>query len=366
MRETWISQGLGQVTPKFLPQSRSVGPRRKQPYPFSKAAAAGQVSQNVQNVSFQLQVSEKSAFRNTLTRFAGSKRIPVTSTAAATLSQFHTSATASASFATKRISARNRKQNIQKTEKRREEASLKRPSVVLGTRPSEEAERWANCDLAKVLVQESELTGSTELQPTQFPIGTVPLPKQIGFGVTEVEKEALFGSLPLVSVEMREAQPFGSVAPQSDRLEAAGKHAEKIELEKARLFAKALDLRNANAAGIAFENRRRIVLAFSAPENPYDTGRAEVQGALHILLHLFRKLADQFFSAALLTYKIRNLWSHLSEFRRDLGNRRGLTKLVHQRAKVLRYLKQTNRDRYETILERLALHPEAVEGELVV
>ena len=289
----------------------------------------------------------------------------MTSTTAATFTQFHTSATASASFATKRISARNRKQNIQKTDKRREEASLNRPSVVLGTRPSEEEERWANCDLAKVLVQESELTGSTELQPTQFPIGTVPLPKQIGFGVTEVEKDALFGSLPLVSVEMREAQPFGSGAAQSDRLEAAGKHAEKIELEKARLFAKALDLRNANAAGIAFENRRRIVLAFSGAENPYDTGRAEVQGTLHSLLH-FRMATYHFFSAALLTYKIRNLWSHLSEFRRDLGNRRGLTKLVHQRAKVLRYLKQTNRDRYETILERLALHPEAVEGELVV
>ena len=71
-------------------------------------------------------------------------------------------------------------------------------------------------------------------------------------------------------------------------------------------------------------------------------------------------------SAALLTYQIRNLWSHLTKFRRDVGNRRGLRKLVHRRAKILRYLKSVDQDRYETILERLALEPESVEGELVM
>lgn len=71
-------------------------------------------------------------------------------------------------------------------------------------------------------------------------------------------------------------------------------------------------------------------------------------------------------AAALLTYQIRNLWTHLTAFRRDLGNRRGLRKLVHQRAKILKYLKGVDLDRYENILERLALEPESVEGELVV
>lgn len=50
------------------------------------------------------------------------------------------------------------------------------------------------------------------------------------------------------------------------------------ELRKANLLAQALDLRNANAAGVAYENRLRIIEAFSTPKNPFDPGRTEVQG----------------------------------------------------------------------------------------
>jgi small subunit ribosomal protein S15 len=46
------------------------------------------------------------------------------------------------------------------------------------------------------------------------------------------------------------------------------------------VLAKVVDLRNANAAGIAFENRRRVVETFSEPGKPNDSGRTEVQGAL--------------------------------------------------------------------------------------
>ena len=70
--------------------------------------------------------------------------------------------------------------------------------------------------------------------------------------------------------------------------------------------------------------------------------------------------------AALLTPQIRKWWSHLGEFKRDVANRRNLRRLVHQQAKLLKYLKSTNRDRYERVLERLGLAPGAVEGELVV
>lgn len=77
--------------------------------------------------------------------------------------------------------------------------------------------------------------------------------------------------------------------------------------------------------------------------------------------------SDVFFLlAALLTLQIRNMWNHLSQFKRDVANRRNLRRLVHQRAKLLKYLKRTNRDRYERVLERLGLAPGAVEGELVV
>jgi len=129
----------------------------------------------------------------------------------------------------------------------------------------------------------------------------------------------------------------------------AAHHEREMEsgVKQANALARLVDLRNANKAGIAFENRRRVVAAFSEPGKPNDTGRTEVQ-------------------AALLTLQILNMWNHLSEFRRDVASRRNLRRLVHQRAKLLKYLKRTNRDRYERVLERLGLAPGAVEGELVV
>ncbi|PPQ73437.1 hypothetical protein CVT26_015824 [Gymnopilus dilepis] len=269
----------------------------------------------------------------------------------------HNSSATLGSQATKRKGLRNKKINIRNTEKRLKEQEANRPSVVLGTRPSEEETKWKNCYLAKVLVNEEELTSTTELHPTQFSAGTINLPSQLGFGVDEAEKEMLFDDLPRVTAELEKVnRKIETVAMdrrmQSERLWAGRKEETDDEIvdkevRKANLFAKALDLRNANAAGIAFENRRRIIMAFSTPENPFDTGRTEVQ-------------------AALLTYKIRKLWNHLVTFKRDVGNRRALRQLIHDRAKLLRYLKGKDRDRYETVLERLALEPEAVEGELVV
>ena len=80
---------------------------------------------------------------------------------------------------------------------------------------------------------------------------------------------------------------------------------------------------------------------------------------------LFYRLST-FPTAALLTYRIRNLWSHLLKFRKDVANRRALRQLVHDRARVLRYLKSLDRDRYEAILPRLGLDKGSVEGELVI
>ena len=74
----------------------------------------------------------------------------------------------------------------------------------------------------------------------------------------------------------------------------------------------------------------------------------------------------RFCLAALATYRIRNLWDHLSRCKKDIANRRSLRRLVHKRAKILRYLKNVDEDRYDRILERLGLERGAVEGELVV
>jgi small subunit ribosomal protein S15 len=67
-----------------------------------------------------------------------------------------------------------------------------------------------------------------------------------------------------------------------------------------------------------------------------------------------------------MTMQIRNLWSHLVQNKRDLSNRVSLRKLIHQRAKMLKYLKRKDRGRYEALLPRIGVEHEAVEGELVV
>ena len=64
--------------------------------------------------------------------------------------------------------------------------------------------------------------------------------------------------------------------------------------------------------------------------------------------------------------QIRNLWEHLTRCRKDVANHRSLRVLLHKRAKILKYLKNKDADRYERILERLGLEPEAVEGEINV
>ena len=81
---------------------------------------------------------------------------------------------------------------------------------------------------------------------------------------------------------------------------------------------------------------------------------------------MMRLFAHQDFAVALITMKIRNLWNHLTRSRKDFSNQRALRQLVHQRAKMLKYLKRVDRERYMTILERVGLEPESVEGELIV
>jgi small subunit ribosomal protein S15 len=98
------------------------------------------------------------------------------------------------------------------------------------------------------------------------------MPGELGYGVRDAEKKLLFEHLPLATLHMT-----SQVHKPSFTKEMRDED-EEAELRKANLLAKALDLRNANAAGIAYENRKRIIEAFSTPENPFDSGRTEVQG----------------------------------------------------------------------------------------
>ncbi len=58
---------------------------------------------------------------------------------------------------------------------------------------------------------------------------------------------------------------------------------------------------------------------------------------------------------AILSERIRNLTDHLNLHKKDLHSRRGLLVLVGQRRRLLDYLKDRDRGRYESMLERLGL-----------
>jgi len=58
---------------------------------------------------------------------------------------------------------------------------------------------------------------------------------------------------------------------------------------------------------------------------------------------------------ALLTERIRHLTDHLKAHRKDHSSRRGLLKMVGRRASLLKYLLLHDRQRYQTVIERLGI-----------
>jgi small subunit ribosomal protein S15 len=70
--------------------------------------------------------------------------------------------------------------------------------------------------------------------------------------------------------------------------------------------------------------------------HPKDTGSPEVQ-------------------IALLTSRITELTDHLKDNVKDHAARRGLLKMVGRRASLLKYLTQTDRNRYRNVITNLGL-----------
>jgi len=82
------------------------------------------------------------------------------------------------------------------------------------------------------------------------------------------------------------------------------------------------------------EKKDGIVAQFR--RGPQDTGSPEVQ-------------------IALLSERINGLGEHFTVHKRDHASRRGLVKLVNQRRKLLDYLKSTQPQKYQELVERLGL-----------
>ncbi|KAL1920337.1 mitochondrial 37S ribosomal protein uS15m [Calcarisporiella thermophila] len=126
---------------------------------------------------------------------------------------------------------------------------------------------------------------------------------------------------------------------------ASPEEALRREKEKAEMVRRIVSLETANAKAENLYRIQKAIEWFQLKEG--DTGSPEVQ-------------------AAVLTVRILNLHEHLQQHRKDKHNYRALRSMVHQRAKLLRYLKRQSLERYFTCLRELGLDQRAVEGEIVV
>lgn len=137
---------------------------------------------------------------------------------------------------------------------------------------------------------------------TPVPV-SVELPKHFNYGIDEEEKKLLFEDTAHlrqsaavykaeISTEHKaiwsDAPPgssnfngFSDTAGAKEATEVIEEAENKSRMKEqlTRYWAgRVLDLRNAGSGGLEFENRKRIIAAFSTPEKPHDPGRTEVQG----------------------------------------------------------------------------------------
>ena len=82
------------------------------------------------------------------------------------------------------------------------------------------------------------------------------------------------------------------------------------------------------------EKKQGVIAAYKTHES--DTGSPEVQ-------------------VAVLTERIKELTEHLKVHVKDFHSRRGLLKMVGNRRRLLRYLKDKDFNRYYALIERLGL-----------
>ena len=85
---------------------------------------------------------------------------------------------------------------------------------------------------------------------------------------------------------------------------------------------------------IAKEKKQAIIAEYARTEN--DTGSPEVQ-------------------IAILSARIAELTEHLKVNKKDHHSRRGMLKMIGQRRRLLAYLKDTDIERYRSLIERLGL-----------
>lgn len=280
---------------------------------------------------------------------------------------FHTSSAVQESKR-KRASRLRRQKNLAQQNIKQRMFELTKPDPVLAHRNTPEGEAvWKNSELAKLILSKTEVWGLVEDRRGRLQsVTSTPRdedasidavvqeyggPRRLNFGLCTRDRRTLFQSLPRVMTTDR-ALDLTDAAVSREGSDALAEELSQLEAEQAQsseTLSRILDLRNASGRGIQVENTRRIIQHFGrkTQNGTLDTGSPEVQ-------------------AALLTYRIRNLYEHLQGARHDNSNRRAMRHLVHQRAKVLRYLKSRDPIYYQKFLPRIGVEARGVEGEIVV
>ena len=82
------------------------------------------------------------------------------------------------------------------------------------------------------------------------------------------------------------------------------------------------------------ENKTKIIDEYARSE--IDTGSPEVQ-------------------IAILSERISNLTEHFQSHKKDNHSRTGLMRLINQRRSLLAYLKKSNKESYEKLIEKLGI-----------
>ena len=85
---------------------------------------------------------------------------------------------------------------------------------------------------------------------------------------------------------------------------------------------------------VTTERKAELIKEYATKDG--DTGSPEVQ-------------------VAILTERITNLTEHFKSHKKDNHSRRGLLKLVSQRRTLLDYVKRSDEQRYQTLIERLGI-----------
>jgi small subunit ribosomal protein S15 len=95
-----------------------------------------------------------------------------------------------------------------------------------------------------------------------------------------------------------------------------------------------LKLKGKHPMSISAERKQELIKEYATKSG--DTGSPEVQ-------------------VAILTERITNLTDHFKTHSKDNHSRRGLLKLVSQRRRLLDYVKASDEDRYQKLINRLGI-----------